>query len=146
MICDQSDQLAINQFLDFSAYMAISNIRFFQCIFSTKYLEWRRKLSIALFLNLGPISQSVLVVNWGLVWQKQVSRAGTSNYTPLYLWYVNTCPCFLYRFWHTHDDVIKWKHFPRYWPFVRGIHRSRWNPRTKASDAELWCFLWSARE
>ena len=24
----------------------------------------------------------------------------------------------------THDNVIKWKHFPRYWPFVRGIHRS----------------------
>ena len=23
-----------------------------------------------------------------------------------------------------HDDVIKWKHFPRYWPFVQGIHRS----------------------
>ena len=23
-----------------------------------------------------------------------------------------------------HDDVIKWKHFPRYWPFVRGAHRS----------------------
>ena len=21
------------------------------------------------------------------------------------------------------NDVIKWKHFPRYWPFVRGIHR-----------------------
>ena len=20
--------------------------------------------------------------------------------------------------------IIKWKHFPRYWPFVRGIHRS----------------------
>ena len=43
-----------------------------------------------------------------------------------------------------HDDVSKWKHFPRYWPFVRGIHR--WIPRTKASDAELWCFLWSAPE
>ena len=27
-------------------------------------------------------------------------------------------------FWPLHDDVIKWKHFPRYWPFVRGIHRS----------------------
>ena len=27
------------------------------------------------------------------------------------------CPCH-------HDDVIKWKYFPRYWPFVRGIHRS----------------------
>ena len=23
-----------------------------------------------------------------------------------------------------YDDVTKWKHFPRYWPFVRGIHRS----------------------
>ena len=46
----------------------------------------------------------------------------------------------------THDDVIKWKHFPRYWPFVRGIHWSRWIPRTKASGAELWCFLWSSPE
>ena len=26
-----------------------------------------------------------------------------------------------------HDDVIKWKHFPCYWPFVRGIHRSPLN-------------------
>ena len=27
----------------------------------------------------------------------------------------------------THDDVIKWKHFPCYWPFVRWIHRSQVN-------------------
>ena len=25
---------------------------------------------------------------------------------------------------NNHDDVIKWKHFPRNWPFVREIHRS----------------------
>ena len=25
---------------------------------------------------------------------------------------------------HYHDDVIKWKHFPRNWPFVWEIHRS----------------------
>ena len=25
---------------------------------------------------------------------------------------------------YPHDDVIKWKHFPRNWPFVRKIHRS----------------------
>ena len=24
-----------------------------------------------------------------------------------------------------HEYVITWKHFPRYWPFVRGIHRDR---------------------
>ena len=27
-------------------------------------------------------------------------------------------------FAHVNDDVVKWKHFPRYCPFVRGIHRS----------------------
>ena len=44
-----------------------------------------------------------------------------------------------------HDDVIKWKHFLRYWPFVRGEFTGhRWIPPTKGSDAELWCFLWSA--
>ena len=32
----------------------------------------------------------------------------------------NTCT----HFTGAHDDVITWKHFPRYWPFVRGIHRS----------------------
>ena len=31
---------------------------------------------------------------------------------------------FFYMTLVTHDDIIKWKHFPRYWPFVRGIHRS----------------------
>ena len=45
-----------------------------------------------------------------------------------------------------HFDVIKWKLFPRYWPFVRGIHRSPVHSPTKARDAELWCFLWSAPE
>ena len=30
-----------------------------------------------------------------------------------------------------HGDVIEWKHIPRYWPFVRGIHRSQVNPPDK---------------
>ena len=29
-----------------------------------------------------------------------------------------------YAFSIPHDDVIKWKHFPRNWPFVPEIHRS----------------------
>ena len=33
-----------------------------------------------------------------------------------------------------HDDVIKWKRFPRNWPFVRGIHRSPVNSPHKG----LW--------
>ena len=34
-----------------------------------------------------------------------------------------------------HDDVIKWKHFRRNWPFVRGIHRSQVNSPHKGQ----WC-------
>ena len=34
-----------------------------------------------------------------------------------------------------YDDVIKWKHFPRYWLFVRGIHRSPVNNHHKGQ----WC-------
>ena len=30
-------------------------------------------------------------------------------------------------FWTNADDVIKWKRFLRYWPFVREIHRSAAN-------------------
>ena len=42
------------------------------------------------------------------------------------------------RKWHSkgdkcldYYDVIKWKHFPCYWPFVRGIHRSPVNSSHK---------------
>ena len=52
----------------------------------------------------------------------------------------------LFRTKMNHDDVIKWEHFPRNWPFVQEIHRCRWISGTKASDAELCCFLWSAPE
>ena len=49
-----------------------------------------------------------------------------------------------------HDDVIKWKHFPRNWPFVRGIHQSTVNSPDKGQWRGalmfLWCFLWSAPE
>ena len=31
----------------------------------------------------------------------------------------------------SHDDVIKWKHFPRIWPLVRKIHRSPVNSTHK---------------
>ena len=39
-------------------------------------------------------------------------------------------------------DKAWWKHFPRYWPIVQGIHESPVNaPHTKTSDAELWRFF-----
>ena len=64
-----------------------------------------------------------------------------------------------------HDDVIKWKNFPRYWPFVRGLDvffdlrlnkrlskqssvwwfetllHSLWRHRNEVSDSMLRCYL-----
>ena len=47
------------------------------------------------------------------------------------LQFSETSPKRLYSEFY-HDDVIKWKYFPRYWPFVRGIHRSPMNSPYKS--------------
>ena len=40
-----------------------------------------------------------------------------------------------------HEDVMTWKRFPHYCPFVRGIHwLSVESPYKWASNVELWCF------
>ena len=38
-------------------------------------------------------------------------------------------------------DIIKWEHFRVTGPLCREFTGHRWIPLTKASDAELWCFL-----
>ena len=45
--------------------------------------------------------------------------------------------CYTYSY---HDDVIKWKHFPPYWPFVRVIHRSPVNYPHKGQWREALMF------
>ena len=49
---------------------------------------------------------------------------------------------FYYRW--VHDDVIKCKHFPRYWPFVRGSHRTPVNSPKKGQWRGALMFLWYA--
>ena len=39
-----------------------------------------------------------------------------------------------------HDDVIKWKHCPRYWPLVRGIHRATMNSPHKGQWRRAFIF------
>ena len=88
-------------------------------------------------------------VCWGLKWIKgeKMYLPGISHLTP----HPMSCALRLSRPWlRTHNpkwklvpwgqnpksavtyDVIKWRHFPRYWPFVRGIHRSPVNSPHKA--------------
>ena len=50
-----------------------------------------------------------------------------------------------------HDDVMKWKHFPRFWLFVRGIHRSlvnsphkgQWRGALMFSLIYAWINVWA---
>ena len=49
-------------------------------------------------------------------------------------------PMFIMRWVDAHDDVIKWKHFPRCWPFVCGIHRSPVNSPHKGQGREALKF------
>ena len=48
--------------------------------------------------------------------------------------------------WMPHDDVIKWNIFRVTGHLCGEFTGLRWIPRTKASDAGLWCFLSSASE
>ena len=56
---------------------------------------------------------------------------------------IKTCFAQKYSLWSRlpdcglviHHDVIKWKHVPRYWPFVHGIH---WSPVNSPHKGQ-WC-------
>ena len=54
----------------------------------------------------------------------------------VFIWHQDICNCNNETGWLIHlsvvyEDVFKWKHSPRYWPFVRGIHRSPVNSAHK---------------
>ena len=61
--------------------------------------------------------------------------------------YVDSNSCALSSY---HDDVIKWNHFPRYWPFVQGIqqppvnspHKSLWRVALMFSLICAWLSDW----
>ena len=98
-------------------------------------LQWNFDQNTKLFIHEN--ASENIVCEKGAI----LSRGRWVNNWPSALWGLNKMAVMLQMTFCTHDDVIKWKHFPRYWPFVRGIHRSPVNSPTKASDTELWCFL-----
>ena len=64
----------------------------------------------------------------------------TSNVELCFFSFISRASCLTNS--HYEWKQIKWKHFPRYWPPLCGEFTDhRWIPITKASNAELWCFL-----
>ena len=81
-------------------------------------------MMIGLNNNLVPIAHQVLNQRWQV--HRRIYASSDHNElifsggkAPLRLMF-RALACWA----RIHDDAIKWKHFPRYWPFVRWIHRS----------------------
>ena len=83
---------------------------------------WRRLISPAS----GRLLNSLLNL------QKEKQQISTSQVSLYHRWSVRSL--------HKHDDVIKWKHFSRNWPFVWGIHRSPVNSPHKGQWREALIF------
>ena len=78
---------------------------------------------------------------WGFILRRQtvkrvitgIEEKNMQSYDPLHEQRRLMLLCWI-RTIISHDEFIKWKHFPRYWPFVRGIHRSPVN----SPDKDQW--------
>ena len=82
--------------------------------------------------NLTSFCLSIISFNSGLVVLKFCTEHGSDT----------AVPCAQFQKIERHDDAIKWKHVPRYWPFVRGIHRSPVNSLHKGQwRRALMCSL-----
>ena len=115
------------------------------------------KLQALIFLGLGRLPAPAVEFPWQqetLLLPLNMSRTITYNdqYSSdlalptlppnIFRWVVNLDCC-------NHDDVIKWKHCRvtgHLFNLCGEFTGHRWITRSKASDAELWCFLWSASE
>ena len=84
------------------------------------HVHRRHKENLIMFVSKGTTCfiLRTLVILYSLCWTNDLIQNDRRSHTKFRSTY------YLY---FCHDDVIKWKHFPRYWPFVRGIHRSSVN-------------------
>ena len=96
------------------------------------------------FLNACILAVNVNHVNYlkTLVWyQKQVYRAGVSNYMTEF---TLGCTDYLCKPYIPMMTSSNGNIFRVTGPLCGEFTGHRWIPLTNVSDAELWCFLWSA--
>ena len=93
-----------------------------------KTRRWNGRVWCIIHISLSslkiPIRQCIYSLLRVFQWDVQIKHP--AKYKDLYKDYLLFSPAFnaACLVAADHDDVIKWKHFPRYWPFLRGIPRS----------------------
>ena len=79
--------------------------------------------------------QTSVAINWNLYVALECDRKLSGRISAIQncMLVQTECKTFIFQSWCVrYDDVIKWKLFPRYWSFVRGIHRSPVNSPYKS--------------
>ena len=105
-----------------------------------------------IFFNLFVWFSVIIKENWNFsieCWKMKFQHNGTC------ITFSHCAQSYWYWKWNIpgelgHDDVIKWKHFPRYWPSVRGIHRwpvnslhkGQWRGASLLSLISAWINCW----
>ena len=114
-------------------YMAINWVtRFVACLVPihhlhlTLFVNWTTRNEFQCFFYLKKMHLKA---------PKNICKYWCPSYTSFDLWLL------LYDFdKEIHDDVIKWEYSPRYWPFVREIHRSPLNSPHKSQWRRVLMF------
>ena len=104
---------------------------------TTSWYTWRRwemrkNYSFLVFKSGKPVMKYTEMGSWdGLRDDLMTSMArSVINLVSPLVWHEAGLP---------HDDVIKWKYFPRNWPFVRGIQFPAQRPVTRSFGVSLIC-------
>ena len=83
--------------------------------------------NIDLGVGIKPLPELILTIMFSVIMKGVLWHSPESNFTSAH----ELNPWYAFRDYTFHDDVIKWKHFQCYWPFVQGIHRSPVNSLRK---------------
>ena len=104
-------------------------------------LHRRKAFSFSSCLNIRitfrQCKHASMIIKWSNYWLHAVNGSRNRKCTAtklLLLFPINPTDAAV------HDNVIKWKHIPRNWPFVRGIHRSPVNSLHKGQWREALMF------
>ena len=96
-----------------------------------------------LALSILRTQRLIRIMLWSMTWRLVITWVSfqtiDNRRRMAFAWESETGYLFL-----VHDDVIKWKYFPRYWPFARGIHRLPVNSPHKGQWRGALRFLWFA--
>ena len=132
------------------------NVIFFTCVahwglkngwhfadYLFKNIVWKKRIAFLFWfywsLFQRPVDNMpslVHVRDWCQMGDKPLPEQMMTQFTGTHM--LQQCP--------SHYDVIKWKHFRVTGPLCAEFTGDRWILLRKASDTELWCFLWSIPE